>query len=46
MVKLWEEKHLEQLFGEPYIQYKKEVSFVIPFPKKVRKIELSDQDKK
>ena len=34
MVKLWEEKHLEQLFGEPYIQYKKEVSFVIPFLKK------------
>lgn len=34
MVKIWEEKHLEQLFGEPYIKYKKEVSFIIPFKKK------------
>jgi len=31
-VKLWEEKNLEKRFGEPYIQYKKKVSFLIPLP--------------
>lgn len=33
-VKLWEEKHLEKLFGESYIKYKKEVPFLIPRIKK------------
>lgn len=33
-VKLWEEKNLEKRFGEPYIQYKKKVSFLIPLPPK------------
>jgi len=42
MVKAWEEKHLEKLFGEPYIQYKKEVSFVIPFLKKNKKSTTSN----
>ncbi|MFX1274480.1 MAG: methyltransferase family protein [Promethearchaeota archaeon] len=37
MVKVWEEKHLEKVFGDPYIQYKSEVPFVIPFLKKKKK---------
>ncbi|MFW9946510.1 MAG: methyltransferase family protein [Candidatus Odinarchaeota archaeon] len=31
VVKLWEEKNLEKRFGEDYLIYKKETSFVIPF---------------
>ena len=34
LIKLWEEKNLEKRFGEPYIQYKKRVSFLIPLPPK------------
>jgi len=33
-VKLWEEKNLEKRFGSQYLEYKKTVSFIIPFLKK------------
>ena len=33
-VKLWEEKHLEKLFGEEYEKYKDNVPFMIPRKKK------------
>lgn len=33
-VKLWEEQNLEKRFGEDYLVYKKETSFIIPFIKR------------
>jgi len=33
-VKLWEEKNLEERFGESYNNYKKNISFLIPLPEK------------
>ena len=36
LVKLWEEKNLERRFGNSYVEYKKKVSFLIPFPQKKR----------
>ena len=40
-VKVWEEKHLEELFGEPYVGYKRSTSFIIPFWKKNKHQEAS-----
>jgi len=34
MVKLWEEKHLKNLFGEEYEKYREKVPFLIPRKKK------------
>ncbi|MFB0561273.1 MAG: hypothetical protein ACETWM_08675, partial [Candidatus Lokiarchaeia archaeon] len=34
LVKIWEEKNLEKRFGQPYVEYKKKVSFIIPWPPK------------
>jgi len=36
VVKLWEEKNLEKRFGNQYLEYKKNVSFIIPFLKKAK----------
>ena len=36
VVKLWEEKNLEKRFGSQYLEYKKNVSFIIPFLKKAK----------
>lgn len=33
-VKLWEEKNLEQRFGESYREYKSRVSMILPLPEK------------
>jgi len=33
-IKLWEEKNLEQRFGDSYREYKKRVSMIIPLPMK------------
>ena len=35
-VKLWEERNLEKRFGSQYLEYKKNVSFIIPFLKKAK----------
>ena len=37
LVKLWEEKNLEKRFDQPYVEYKKKVSFLIPWPPKKQK---------
>ncbi|MFX0022337.1 MAG: methyltransferase family protein [Candidatus Hermodarchaeota archaeon] len=34
LVKLWEEKNMTKRFGNAYVEYKKGVSFLIPFPSK------------
>ncbi len=34
VIKVWEEKNLEKRFGSQYLEYKKNVSFIIPFLKK------------
>jgi protein-S-isoprenylcysteine O-methyltransferase Ste14 len=36
IVKVWEEKNLEKRFGSHYLEYKKNVSFIIPFLKKAK----------
>ena len=36
VVKLWEENNLEKRFGDEYLEYKKNVSFIIPFLKKIK----------
>lgn len=36
VVKLWEEVNLEKRFGNEYLEYKKNVSFIIPFLKKIK----------
>jgi len=37
-VKFWEEKDLEKRLGNDYIEYKKDVSFIIPWIKKERNL--------
>lgn len=36
VVKIWEEKHLEKLFGESYLNFKDNVSFLIPLKRKIK----------
>jgi len=36
VVMLWEERNLEKRFGNDYLEYKKNVSFIIPFLKKAK----------
>jgi protein-S-isoprenylcysteine O-methyltransferase Ste14 len=36
VMKVWEEKNLEKRFGSQYLEYKKNVSFIIPFLKKAK----------
>jgi protein-S-isoprenylcysteine O-methyltransferase Ste14 len=41
LVKLWEEKNMAKRFGKSYLEYKKRVSFLIPFPpKKIHQSEM------
>ena len=39
VIKSWEEKNLVKRFGKAYIEYKKQVSFVIPLPSRKRRNE-------
>ncbi len=38
-VKFWEEKNLEERFGRAYLEYIEKTSFVIPIPRKKKKLD-------